>query len=48
MVEYAMLSAESAVRIVRGWTAQLRPETVIPVLAVAVLVWMVWRTLRPR
>jgi len=48
MVEYAMLSAESAVRIVRGFTGQLRPETVLPVLAVLVLVWMVWRTLRPR
>jgi len=48
MVEYAMLSAESAVRLVRGWSAHARPETVIPVLAVVVLVWMVWRTLRPR
>jgi hypothetical protein len=48
MVEYAILSAESAVRIVRGFTGQLRPETVLPVLAVLVLVWMVWRTLRPR
>ena len=48
MVEYAMLSAESAVRIVRGFASQLRPETVLPVLAVLVLVWMVWRTLRPR
>ena len=48
MVEYAMLSAESAVRIVRGWSAHLQPGTILPILAVVVLVWMVWRTLRPR
>ena len=48
MVEYVMLSAESAIRILRGWTTQLQPATIIPVLAVGFLVWMIWRTLRPR
>lgn len=48
MVEYVMLSAESAIRVMRGWTTQLQPATVIPVLAVGLLVWMIWRTLRPR
>ena len=43
-----MLSAESAMRIVRGWTTQLQPATIIPILAVAFLGWMIWRTLRPR
>lgn len=49
MVEYALLSAESAVRIVRGWSAHvLQPGTLLPLLAGAVLIWMIWRTLRPR
>ena len=43
-----MLSAESAVRIVGGWATHLQAGTVIPILAGAVLVWMIWRTLRPR
>ena len=30
MVEYVMLSAESAIRIVRGWTTQLQPATLTP------------------
>ena len=49
MVEYALLNAQSAVRIVRGSSSQLlEPGTLLPILAGAVLVWMIWRTLRPR
>jgi len=48
MVEYVMLSAESAMQIVRGWATHLQPASVIPLLAVGFLVWMVWRTFRPR
>ena len=46
MVEYALLSAESAKQLLGGWVHRIEPATVVPILAVAFLAWIVWRVVR--
>jgi hypothetical protein len=40
MIEYAMLSAESARQIVGGWINSVDERTVLPLLGAGLLVWL--------
>jgi hypothetical protein len=44
LAEYAVLSAQALKQAVGSWAHQVRLETVVPILAVAFLVWIIWRT----
>jgi hypothetical protein len=48
MAEYAALTARSAGQVIGNVSQNIRMEHVIPILAVAVLVWLLWRTFAPR
>jgi heme/copper-type cytochrome/quinol oxidase subunit 2 len=48
MAEYAVLTARATAQAVSNWSHQIRMEQVIPVVAAAILVWLLWRTFGPR
>lgn len=48
MAEYAVLTARSAGQAIGNLSQQIRMEQVLPILAVAVLLWLLWRTFGPR
>jgi len=48
MAEYAILTARTMVQSVGTWSRQVETGEIVGAAAIAILLWMLWRTFGPR